>query len=518
MYSIANKILSLTLCLLLVTTLACDEDFETVNKNPNNPEVVPASLLLPTIIREPVRELNGLAWGTGNIVMQYTAKIQFTSNDRYDWGRSGDPYNTFYNALRDVKNILEITEESGENNYRAVALIMKSWMYSVMTDAYGELPYTEALQAKEGVNLPKFDTQEVVYQGILSELEEANTLLMNQSGEALVGDILFDGDLMLWRKFANSLKMRIYMRLADRQDPSTALQAILSDPETYPIIESNSEQAAFSYLQDSPNQQPVYTTRSGSFDEIRLSENMENTLKGLEDTRLFVYAQPTTDSEAGLLGDWDDYQGVPNGLADEQALQYSPSGNPSQGGSNFISRVGIMFSCRACDGLASPVAQQTLLMSYTELQFILAEARERGFINTGDAEMYYRNGIQASFNYYQDRLAVGGYTELVEAVQVSESYFTQPAVAYTGSQAEKLNKIGQQKWIALFYNGLESWFDWRRTGFPEIQPGADAVISTVPVRFQYPTEVLALNKSAYEEAIQRQGEDKITTRLWVDAE
>ena len=512
------KFLICAFCMLMATS-ACDNNFDEINVNPNSPETVSADLLMPTVMRGPFYNLASRAWNYGNVVMQYSAKIQFTNEDRYNWGPQGSPWSSFYNSLRDVNNIIKISTETGETNYEGVALIMKSWMYHVMTDSYGDIPYSEATQAKDGeIYLPKFDTQEAIYQGILADLAQANTLLAATSASTS-GDILFEGDLMRWRKFANSLRLRILMRLSDRNDPSAAMQAIIDDPVNNPIFESNADQAALQFLADAPNQQPLYTTRSGSFDEFRLSENMETILKNLNDTRLFAYAQPTTDSGEGVYStDLDDYQGVPNGLADEEALQYSPSGDPAKGGSNFISRLGLLYSCRACDGLASPVAAQTMLMSYSELQFILAEAAERGFI-TGDAATYYNNGIQASFDYYEERLGVAGYTELVNVIQPDASYFSQADVAYSGSTQEKLEKIYTQKWISLFFNGMEAWFDWRRTGFPQITPGpANVNNDRVPVRFMYPTDVQALNLDAYKEAVARQGEDDINTRVWWDVD
>ncbi|WP_268121863.1 SusD/RagB family nutrient-binding outer membrane lipoprotein [Roseivirga pacifica] len=500
---------------LLVTVASCDDGFEELNENPNSPESVPASLLLPTVLRNGINENAGKAWGTGNVVMQYSAKIQFTNEDRYNWGPESNPYNSYYNIMRDLENIKRIAEETGNNNYKGVALVFESWLYSVLTDSYGNIPYTEATMAKEGTNLPKFDDQQTVYQGIIASLTEGNSLL-DPSGAGIDGDILFDGDIMRWKKFANSLLLRVHMRLSDRVDPSSAMQAILNDPVTYPIMEGNEDNVALQYLADLPNQQPLYTTRSGSFDEYRLSEKMENTLKSLGDTRLFVYAQPTTDSGAGMVGNWDDYQGVPNGLADEEALQYAPSGDPTKGGSNFISRVGLMFSCSACDDNASPTARQAMIISYSEQQFVLAEARERGFITSGAAEDYYTSGIQASFDYYDARLAEGGYTEIMDAVEVDAAYFAQPEVAYTGTQDDKLSKIGTQKWISLFFTGTESWFDWRRTNYPEILPGPGAVQPAVPVRFIYPSSVQALNKANYDEAVQSQGADDNTTKVWWD--
>ncbi|GMQ24610.1 SusD/RagB family nutrient-binding outer membrane lipoprotein [Algoriphagus sp. oki45] len=494
---------------------ACDQDFEEINMNPNSPETVSSDLLLPNILRSTTNEIAGRAWGYGNVVMQQTAKIQFTNEDRYNWGPQGNPYSTFYNSLRDLNNVILISGEANQQNYVAVAKIIRANLFSFMTDAYGDLPYSEAIQAKSDVNYPKFDAQQDIYAGILSELEEANNLI-GTTTEQVNGDILYNGNLSKWKKFANSLRLRILMRLSDRQDPSAAMQAILNNPSQSPIFEGEGDQAALQYLQDVPNQHPLYTTRSGSFDEYRLSEKMENVLKDLNDPRIFAYAQPTTNSGAGIVGDLEDYQGVPNGLGDEEALQYSPSGDPAQGGSNFISRVGLLWSCSACTSLANPIGAQAMLMSYAELQFILAEAREKGFITTGTAEEFYLNGINASVDYFRSRYQLINLPQIAERLVLEPSYFEQPEVAYTGSVEEKLSKIGTQKWLALFFTGMEGWYDWRRTGYPEIVPGPAAFINTVPVRYMYPSSVQALNGDQYQAAIARQGEDEITTRVWWD--
>ncbi|GMQ35474.1 MAG: SusD/RagB family nutrient-binding outer membrane lipoprotein [Cytophagales bacterium] len=512
---ISKKHLAGLSLVLVLGISSCDQDFEEINMNPNSPERVSSDLLIPNILRSTTNEIAGRAWGYGNVVMQQTAKIQFTNEDRYNWGPQGNPYNSFYNSLRDLNNVILISGEANQQNYVAIAKIIRANLFSFMTDAYGDLPYSEAIQAKSDVNYPKFDEQQEIYAGILKELEEANNLIGTTS-EQVNGDILYNGNLNKWKKFANSLRLRILMRLSDRQDPSAVMQAILSNPSQSPIFESESDQAALQYLQDVPNQHPLYTTRSGSFDEYRLSEKMENVLKDLNDPRIYAYAQPTTNSGAGIIGNFEDYQGVPNGLGDEEALQYSPSGDPAQGGSNFISRVGLLWSCSACTSLANPIGAQAMLMSYAELQFILAEARERGFISTGTAEEYYQNGINASVDYFRGRYQLINLPQIAEKLVLDSSYFQQEGVAYTGTREEKLSKIGTQKWLALFFSGMEGWYDWRRTGYPEIIPGPAAFINSVPVRYMYPSSVQALNGDQYKAAIARQGEDEITTRVWWD--
>ena len=128
---------------------SCDKDFEEINMNPNSPETVSSDLLLPNIIRSTTNEIAGSAWGTGNIVMQMTAKIQFTSEDRYNWGPSGDPYNNFYNSMRDLSNVILISGEANQQNYVGIAKIIRANLFSYMSDAYGDIPYSEAIQAKE---------------------------------------------------------------------------------------------------------------------------------------------------------------------------------------------------------------------------------------------------------------------------------------------------------------------------------------------------------------------------------
>lgn len=512
--------------LILATVLAtfsCTEDFETININPNFPSSAQPELLLPGIQREMAYNWGDQGWEEGFTVVQYGARLQFTSGDTYNWSPSGDPYNNAYASLRDVENIIRGTKDLTEaQNYYGVALVMKSWIMSYVTDAYGDVPYSEATKGiEEGNVTPVFDPQQQIYDGMLADLETANTVLTDAS--TISGDIFYGGDVVKWRKFANSLRLRLLMRISDIDNAKAVagMVQIANNPATFPLFESNDDMAVVQWNSDNP--QPKYNTRSGSFDEVRLSQTLETRLKALNDNRLFVFAQPTSNSGEGIFSDsFDDYVGMPNGLDDEAALGYSPTGNPSESGSNFISRLGILLACRACNPeQASATASQTIIMSYSELQFILAEARERGWISTGDAATFYENGIRASFDYYTGRVIAGGWSEIAAAMQNTDldAYMAQAAVAYTGTADERLAKISLQKWIALFYTGFEGWSDWRRTGMPAVIPGPDAVNNRqVPVRFQYPNSVKATNEENYNTAAQRIGGDEINTKLWWDVD
>jgi hypothetical protein len=503
-----TKYLAAILCLSLGVS-SCTKDFEDTNTNKNIPIAVNPDLLLSGVIRNTLNDQVGEAWGIGNIVVQHTAKIQFVNEDRYLWGEKNGVWSSVYGNMRNVQNIIDIASNAKpvQNNYLGIALIMKSWMFSLATDAYGDIPYSKATQGKTaGVYTPEYDPQEAVYTGILADLKKANELL-GTSNETISGDILFGGgtgSIIKWRKLANSLRLRYMMRISAKKNVGADMQAILSNAAQNPIFESNDDNAALKYFEAAPNQWPMYGSRVGSFDEFRVSKSMSDRLTALSDPRLPVFGRP---SEKSVAAGTPKIEGIPNGLGDVAALNYN-------GGPQGVSRVGLSYACLVCnDNGPAPVPNvaQGLLMTYAELQFILAEAREKGLITTGTAEGYYLAGIAANFDYYKRIVPV----QYNINVTPPASYYTQTGVAYTGTQAEKLGKIALQKWVALFFNGLEAWFDWRRTGMPAVVPGPDNLNNNkVPLRYIYPLSEQSLNGVNRKAAVDRQGADDLNTRMW----
>jgi hypothetical protein len=446
------------------------------------------------------------AWSIGNIVIQHTAKIQFVNEDRYLWGERSGVWSSVYNNMRNVQNIIQIAETSEpvQNNYLGIALILKSWMFSIATDTYGDIPYSEATQGKlSGLYTPKYDNQQDVYNGIISDLNRASSLL-GTSSEAVTGDILYNGSIDKWKKLANSLNIRYLMRISGKVDVKAQLQDVVDNG---PIFEGNADNAALVYLASSPNQWPLYGSRVGSFDEFRISKTLGDFLTSVNDPRIEVFARPT---EKSVSDGSPEIAGIPNGLEDTQALSYG-------GGPQNVSRVGLTFACLVCNdaGKAAPVANAArgLLMTYSELQFLLAEAREKNLITTGSAQTYYEQGVASNFEFYESIVPA----EYGINVSMPANYLSQGTVAYAGSTEEKLNKIGTQKWVALFFNGLEAWFDWRRTGYPVLQPGASNLNDDkIPVRYIYPQSEQSLNGANRDEAVGRQGVDNINTAVWWD--
>ena len=479
--------------LFLVLLSSCEKDFDQLAVNPNQPEEVSPDLLMVNIIRSTANNMVNDAFSVGNVAAQYATEIREPNVDRYIWGSFGT-WNDGYNTLRDVDNLYTIADERGHDSYKGIALVWKTLIFSRLTDAYGNLPFSEALSGKsDQIYFPSYDTQQAIYEGMIADLEEANTLL-SLAGRSVSNDILYEGDILKWKKFGNSLRMRLLVRQSNQVDPSAALQAMLADPERYPIFESNDDQAVLRYV-SSPNYFPISGYRSGFFLDRRLSQTFAERLNDLNDPRIKVFARPTAASqEAYNTGTGElQWRGVRNGETDENL------------GSDIDSEVSQFGTMYYIDQQV-PAPADGLVMTYAELEFILAEAAQKGWINA-DAAKHYRQGIQASLDYYR------GFAS--DDLLSSEQYLQQEGVAFDENQSLEL--IGLQKWIALFFNDLQGWYEWRRTGLPDLEPSiVNNNDDRIPVRFQYPTDQQVTNEENYQQAVQRQGRDYINTYVWWD--
>jgi hypothetical protein len=474
--------------LVLLLAVGCTAEFEEINTNNNAPEKVTAQLLLPNIQRSMINEVLGTGWGIGNIVIQHTAKIQFVNEDRYLWGEINGMWNTGYSRLRDVENMMKIGEETNDDGVKGVALVMKSWIFSLITDSYGDVPYSDATKAKSGIYYTKYDEQEKIYEGIINDLKSANDLLGKASGR-LAGDLIYSGDYVKWRKLANALRVRALMRISNKKSPATELASIISNPTANPLFENNNDNAVYKFVANSPDQFPNFSARIGSFNEFRASKTLLDTLQTLNDPRLQIFFRPTPATESATN---KVFIGVPNGMDDVTALTYL-------GGSQNHSRIGPLWYEDAITPAGLNVAKG-VIMTYAELQFLLAEAAQKGWV-TGDTKLYYENGVKSSMAYY--------------SVSVPTGYLDLPQVALTSNSTENLKKIGFQKWIAFYYQGLEAWFDWRRTGIPALKAGvSNQNGNKIPVRFIYPIIEQSLNGANRDAAVSRQGVDDINTKMW----
>ncbi|WP_026302484.1 SusD/RagB family nutrient-binding outer membrane lipoprotein [Psychroflexus tropicus] len=470
------------LLIMSLLALSCTEDFEDINDNPNAPQEVSPEFLLTNVIFEQINEHTynqGLR--LNNYLAQFNADVEFERIDRYELGSNSGYWDMIYGLLTDLESMKELP---GYNEaYDGVAEIYKVYLFSQLTDMWGDVPYTEAIQFDELNFTPVYDTQEEIYtnsdDGLLARLEAAAFQLENTS-ESISGDIMFDNDLNQWIRFANSLQVRFRLRISNRLTDFTKLQELADGGQ---LMQSNADNAVVPYLSAAPNQFPLFNASEGIYQGLKMSETVENQLKEWDDPRLGVFFKPTPKS---VLVGAPEFKGLQNGLSTQSISENGVD-------LNDLSILSDRFR-------AMPNGVDAQIMLYSEVQFALAEATERGFIS-GNANTYYQNAIEAHFDYY--------------GATVPDDYFMREAVALNGSTEDNLEKILTQKWLSLFMIGHEAWFNVRRTGIPELTPGPDNFNNDrYPVRYLYPESEQAVNKENYETAVERIGGDNINSTNW----
>lgn len=470
------------LFLTVLLVISCTNDFETINDNPNAPQEVSPEFLLTNVL---VAASNEHTYNQGlrlnNYLAQFNADVEFERIDRYELGSNSGYWNVIYGLLADMESMRSLP---GYNQaYEGVAEILRSYLFSQLTDLWGDVPYSEALKFSELNFTPTYDTQERIYtdpeNGIMARLEAAVSQLQ-QTTESIRGDIMFDNDLTQWIRFANSLQVRYHLRISKRTTDFSRLQQLADSGS---LLRSNSDNAVVPYLGAAPNQFPLFSASTGIYQGLKMSQTLEQVLKDWEDPRIAVFFNPTQES---LVAGTPEFKGMPNGLSTQTIGEMGIALNDV---SNMADRFRLV-----------PDGVDAQLMLYSEVQFALAEAVERGYI-TGDAKIYYQNGIQAHFEYYD--------------ATVPSDYFSRGPIALTGSQEENLEKILTQKWLSLFMVGHEAWFNIRRTGIPALTPGPDNFNNDqYPSRYLYPESEQAANKANYDAAVSRMGGDNINVKVW----
>jgi len=479
------KILSVFAALAAIT--ACG-DLTSINQNPNGPVDVPPPSILGNVQQVLVGNVNGvnsLNIRGGGLWVQYYSEIQYRDEDKYIV-RSGTTGGWFmYNsALEDLQRMIVKGQTSNTPNWSAVGRILKSYAFSVMTDAMGDLPYSQALKG-DTVLAPAYDTQQQIYNGLLADLTTANTEINPATIGFATGDLIYDGDMTKWRKFANSLRLRLAIHLSNVD--ATKAQTEAAAAVAAGVFTSANDDATLMYLATSPNRNPIYNDARGR-DDYGLSKTYVDSLTSWADPRLPVFAQ-VNPANTG-------FQGLPNGLNDGEG---TPIVN--------ISRFGAFWR-------ETPNAPMDLL-TYSEVLFLEAEAAERGWIPGGSAAAatFYANAITASMEKYG-----------VAAADIT-TYVGQAKVGYDAAGATlagHLQQIAYQKWVSLFMQGMESWTEVRRTRIPLLVPGPRAVFGAgvagqIPERLPYDDNESVLNKANLDAAVGAQGftqGNDIQSPLW----
>ncbi|MGM0588256.1 MAG: SusD/RagB family nutrient-binding outer membrane lipoprotein [Bacteroidota bacterium] len=481
---------SIALLLLVGLFWGCD-DFGNMNDDPNNPSAAQTAQLM-TQAQTYVGTMTGTV--TGTLYAQYFAETQYTDASNYA-SSTFDFTDWYVEPLANLQRIIDLNSDAetaqdvlaggATENQLAAARIMKAYFFHMMTDRWGHIPYSDALKGNESLR-PSYDSQADIYADLLTELSEAvDQIDTNATG--MQGDILFGGNMAEWAAFANSLRMRIALRMAD-VDGTTAqseFEAAVNDPNGY-----ISGDVLYPFLAESANQNPWYA-RFITRTDYALSDVMADTMKAFNDYRVLKYGDPAPDE--------DDGNGVADDFSEIVGMPYGVPGSVAGG----ITNASISFPGQAVRAQDAPLPMITM----AEVHFMLAEAIERGWSVPGTAAQHYEDAIQASWEQW------GVY----DATNFT-NYMAQGDIAY--SSADWQEKIGYQKWIALFPQGYEAWAEWRRLDYPELEAASAALNQSgeIPVRHGYPPAEAELNSESYEAAVEAQGglPTGLDTKLWWD--
>lgn len=469
-----------TLAGILLTSC---EDFDELNTDPNRmDQVTPGALLNPVLY-----ELSVFNWDRSNSFTMDLMQVSLPTNSsggvsRYIFNDNtgNSTWNTYYQWLNNIREMENLAVELNEPNYQAIALTLKSWVFQLLTEAFGDVPMSEANRGDEGLLQPKFDTQEQIYTQILADLEQANSLFnttaglrYNTDGELLFGtdETLVSGQsagIVKWKKFCNSLRLRAAMRMVNSSNAKarSEVETILGEPARYPVFTGNEDAVLLPLSGVFPQEPPM--TRPQDFTSYRgVASFFIDHLNALNDPRRDIFC---TKVNGQFIGWPSGYNIAPT----------DPS-TPSNMNQNLAK---------------APL--KVVLMPYAEIEFIKAEAAFYGW-NTGGvtAGQAYEAGVRGAIEQW--------------GAAFPDNYFSNTAAAFNNT----LERIMLQKYYALFFCDYQQWFEHMRTGYP-VLPRGDGVPAgnQMPNRFKYPETIQRTNMSHYQEAKQRMGGDTFNNKLW----
>jgi hypothetical protein len=470
------------LALGMLAFTGCDNGLTEVNENPNAPESVPMNNVLLRGVWD-IANNSGERGYFGRWVMlqhsenwvQHLAQPVYNNEDYYE-PRAGIPENVWdemFSSMTDLKDVKRLAEAAGDDNAWAVAEVMTVVGFMMLTDYFGDIPYSEALKLDEGITHPVYDAQSAIYPDLIARLTAAAAMF--DSGSFVTWgdyDPVYDGDVDGWEMFANSLRLRLAMRMSTVS--AAAAQTAFEAAWASTVFGDNDDQADIDWEGTYPAASPtwralVYGGRAGDF---RMSESLIDRMASLNDPRLDIYAVPAESDGV--------QRGLRNGLLPSE---YAPQRVTSD-----FSTIGEYFLAAA--------APSTLL-SYAEVLFLGAEAAQRGWnVGGATAAQLYADAITASME------------DLGVASADITTYLGQASVGLTTGTYRGLDAIRMQKWIALFQAGPEAFSDLRRYGWDwttdagttgaDLAPAENSVLAAglFPARFPSSEKEELFNENA----------------------
>lgn len=463
-------------CLFLLGAVlisGCNKFKDSINTDPNNPTKAGTQLIANTEMFLP--SMSSSPYGVH--YPQYLSNTTFTDNSRYVTVNFNF-YSLYYQPLQNLEDLLNNknldANEGPIVNQIAVAKILKAYFFWHITDRWGDVPFSEALKGRDNLT-PKYDKQSLIYDGLFKLLDEANAAIVPGS---IKNDIVYGGDVTKWKKFGNTIHMLMALRLS-KVNPDKG-KAEFNKALGNGIMSGNTDNLAYPHLANKDNENYWYN----SFVQLgrnwyAVSKPIVDYMQPLADPRLPVFANKNT---AG------NYVGLDYGLPGSVTVvinNYSLLGD-------------------AIRQQNSPV----YLVTYAQVLFAQAEAAKIGWIGGGDvvSKTNYDLAIEQSVRQWKNNDTTGLGAFKAHAV-----------VQYNASTA--LQQIGYQRWVHLFMHGYEGWAEWRRTGFPALNPPPDNNNIPIPRREGYPTQERSNNAANYKAAVAAfpyGGADDLNARVWWD--
>ncbi len=474
------------ICLGLVFA-QCSDDLDDLNENEKAFTDVPGETLMSNGQRNLVDQLvnTNVNRNVFRLFAQQWGEATYVDEARYDIvtrSIAETHWNILYrDVLQDLneaydrisaQEIIQVTPAQFEedtnikNNKLAIIEIQRVLATQILVDTFGDIPYSEAFDI-DNIN-PAYDDDEAIYMDIITRLDDALNTMSPDFESFGAQDIIYEGDTASWVTFGNSIKLRLGMRIAD---VDATLAATMVSEASSDVILENSQNASVQYFSATPNTNPLWVdlVQSNRRDFVP-ADTFVNTLNDLDDPRSDVFFADPVDG---------DYLGAPYG----STVSYDD-----------YSHIGDLFFTPDLEGVIFDAA---------ETNFLLAEAVERGFIS-GRASTYYTDAISLSLDYW-------GVSDADAA-----AYLAEPEVAYATAAGDFRQKIGTQKWIALYNRGFEAWTEFRRLDYPQLQAPEGSEFDEVPKRFTYPVIEQNLNGTGYNAASSAIGGDNLDTPVFWD--
>lgn len=489
-------------------------DFDYINTNPDaTTSATPAMIATGQLWKAlTVGGKTDAKWYFGDMFFTKQISWQEGSDDgrRVQYNQITTSGFSAYTDLTNVFKMVELAADIDKDAYHGLALFLKAFRLYDVSMTLGDIPYSDAFKGEEGNITPKYDMQKEVMLQILADLDESYRLFSSAT-RSFDGDIVYNGDCSKWKKAVSALQLRVLMAMSKKTGEADLNVAgrFASIVSGQSLFESNDDNFMLVYGSLSSQQYPLYLSRFNVYAGI--SNTILDVLKANNDYRVFYYCEPAPSSVAAGISadDMDAYKGVDPSRLYTDILSLHYSGDISNINNRFWE---------------VDKGQPTIQMGYAELNFVLAEACLRGWIN-GDANVFFHKGLKASMEF------ASAYTPEAyrHGVNIDDAYMTsflaQPALQLGCTSAtfeSDLKNVLTQKYIDLFmHNTYTSYYDFRRTGYPVLPVNPETNMNTVadkmPMRWRYEQREYDYNRENLDEALQRQfgGNDDWNELMWI---